>query len=280
MKNVLIPTDFSDNAWDALLYAIKLYDNIPTRFYILNTYQAGSSRTSNRMSSYRGTHLHRVLEEESVRGLKKIQNHLDKHLLNDNHEYKTISHTGDLLVNLKQTVSKENIDVIIMGTTGATGAKEIFMGSNAVKVINHIDLCPILTVPKDYEFNALENITFATDLKKKFGAIELNSLIDLQAIHESKITILHVTEEDKLSENQVNNLNNIKSLFKDDSVYYVETELQGKVAKSIIDFSEKQKMDLVCLINSEKKFLQKLMEEAVVKKMSFHSEIPILTMPL
>lgn len=280
MKNVLIPTDFSDNAWDALLYAIRLYDNIPVCFFILNTFQASTSRTSNRMSSHRDTYLHRVLSEESERELKKIKNYLDKNLLNDNHHYKTLSRTGDLTSNLKQIVSKDNIDIIIMGTTGASGAKEIFMGSNAVKVINNIDLCPILTVPKDYEFTDLKKITFATDLKKKYGSIELNSLIDLLAIHQSEITILHVTEEYHLNENQLKNLRNIKSIFKEGPTSFIEIELQEKVAKSIIGFSEKYKADLVCLVNSEKKFLQKLMEEAVVKKMSFRSEIPILTIPL
>ncbi|MET2985155.1 universal stress protein [Aureibaculum conchae] len=281
MKNILIPTDFSDNAWDALLYAIRLYDNVPSRFYILNTFQIGTSRTTNRMSSKRGTKLFRVLQEESEKGLQKIQNYLNENLLNDNHEYKTLSKTGDLYINLKQIVSQNNIDIIIMGTTGATGAKEIFMGSNAVKVINNIDLCPVLTVPKNYDFNELKNIAFATDLKKKFSALELSSLIELQTIYQCEISILHVKEYDNLDENQLIELAHIKSLFHNESLtHYKEIGLNGNVAKTIIEFSEKHNVDLVCLVNHEKKFLQKLMQEAVVKKVNFRSEIPILTIPM
>lgn len=280
MKHILIPTDFSDNAWDSMLYALRLYDDIPACFYVLNTYQASTSRTSNRMSSHRGTHLHRVLKEESERKLQKITNYLDENLLNDNHIYKTVSRTGDLLSNIKRIVSNDNIDIIIMGTTGATGAKEIFMGSNAVKVINTIDLCPVLTVPKDYEFNELQHITFATDLKKKFSSLELASLIELQSTHQCRVTILHVKENDNLDKNQLGQLKDLKTLFNDDSIInFKEIELQGKVAKTIIDYSEKNNVDLVCLVNSEKKFLQKLMEEAVVKRMSFHSSLPLLIIP-
>lgn len=280
MKNIIIPTDFSDNAWDALLYAIRLHDNIPACFYILNTYQTGTSRTSNKMSSHRDTHLHRVLKEESAVGLKKIKNYLDSNLLNDKHEYKTLSLTGDLMVNLIQIVSKENIDIIIMGTTGATGAKEIFMGSNAVRVINSIDLCPIITVPKNYEFTEIKNITFATDLKKKFSAIELSSLIELQTVLQCEISILHIKENNIIEESQIQNLSNIKALFMDGYTTFVEIELKGKVAKTIINFSEKHNVDLVCLVNSEKKFLQKIIEEAVVKKISFHSKLPLLIIPI
>ncbi|MBJ2172883.1 universal stress protein [Aureibaculum sp. A20] len=280
MKNILIPTDFSDNAWDALLYAIRLYDTVPAHFYILHTYQAGTSRTSNRMSKYRDTHLHRVLKDESEKGLKKIQRYLDENLLNDDHKYQTISQAGDLVFQIKQVVANYNIDIIVMGTTGATGAKEIFMGSNAVSVINHIELCPVLTVPKDYEFTELKNIMFATDLKKKFSSIELDCLLELQTIHDSKINLLYVKEYYGLNENQLYNLIEIKALFKDNPATFLETELKDKVAKTIINYCEKNEVDLVCLVNSEKKFLKKLMEENVIKKMSFHSAIPLLIIPI
>ncbi|QCX39380.1 universal stress protein [Aureibaculum algae] len=280
MKNILIPTDFSDNAWDALLYAIRLYDAVPAHFYILHTYQAGTSRTSNRMSKYRDTHLHRVLKDESEKGLKKIQRYLDENLLNDDHKYQTISQAGDLVFQIKQVVTNYNIDIIVMGTTGATGAKEIFMGSNAVSVINHIELCPVLTVPKDYEFTELKNIIFATDLKRRFYSIELFSLIELQTIHESNICLLNVKEGDDLDKTKLHNLKDIKALFKDGTVSFEQTELDGKVAKSIMNFSKNHNSDLVCLVNSEKKFLKKLIEEAVIKKVSFHSAIPLLVIPI
>lgn len=281
MKNILIPTDFSDNAWDALLYAIRLYDVIPARFYILNTFQIGASRTGSRMASQKGTKLFRVLQEDSEKGLYKIQKYLNDNLINEKHEYKTVFRPGDLLNNLKQIIANENIDIIVMGTTGASGAKEIFLGSNAVKVINNIELCPVLTVPKNYEFIELNKILFATDIKKKYSPFQLTSLTELQIIHQCEVTILHVKEQVHLDENQLLDLLHTRTLFDNEAITrYKEIELNGTVAKTIIHFSEEHNVDLVCLVNHEKKFLQKLMEEAVVKKVSFRSEIPILTIPM
>lgn len=278
MKNIVIPTDFSDNAWDAIRYAIKLYDDISARFYILNTFKENTSIS--RISNEGNTSNYKLQEEESIKGLTKIQNHLDNYLLNDNHEYKTVSRKGHLLSTLKHMVSTKNIDIIVMGTTGAKGAHEMFIGSNAVKVIKGIDLCPVLIVPKNYILNELKNITLAIDLKKNFGVFELNSLMDLQAIHQSKITILHITETNQLNKNEIQHLNTIKSLFKNDSVSVMKKKIDGKIANTIIDFSKKHKMDLICLVNSEKKFIQNLLEEPIVKKVNFLSEIPILTLPI
>lgn len=281
MKNILIPTDFSDNAWDALVYAHLLLENVPTRFFILNTYQAGTSRTGNRMASHRESHLHRVLKEESERGLLKIRKKLEKECSEaKNREFEFISQMGDLTVNVRNIIPKEQIDAIIMGTTGATGAKGIFMGSNAVKVINNIIETPVLTVPKGYRFKGLNRIVFATDLKKEFNRDTLLSLIELQEIHKSRITILHVREENDLSKEQEKNLSHIRAMLSGGETDYAETELERRVANTIIDFSEDNNMDLVCLVNEEKKFLQKLTEEAVVKRVSFRSETPILTLSI
>ena len=102
----------------------------------------------------------------------------------------------------------------------------------------------------------------------------------MQTIHESNICLLNVKEGDDLDETQLHILKDIKALFKDDTVSFEQTELDGKVAKSIMNFSRNYNSDLVCLVNSEKKFLKKLMEEAVIKKVSFHSAIPLLVIPI
>ena len=154
------------------------------------------------------------------------------------------------------------------------------MGSNAVKVIDNIYLCPVLAVPKDSEFSELTTITIATDLKKNFSAFDLTSVIELQAIHNSEIRIFHSTESNKISEDKRVRLRAITSFFKDDSITFVASELEGKVAKMIIEFSTKEKIDLLCLLNAEKNLLQSVLEEAVVKKVNFHSKIPILNLPV
>jgi nucleotide-binding universal stress UspA family protein len=280
MKKVLVPTDFSDNAYDALMYAFRLYDDIPCLFYILNTYQVRPSRIANKMNRERDTHIYRVLKEESESQLNKLKKHLDEHLLNDKHEYNYISKSGNFLDIMKGLVSQENIDMIVMGTTGATGAKEIFMGSNTIKAIKNIDLCPIISVPEKYEYEEPEQVAFATDLKRHFNIIELNCLRELQLIHNFKIRVIHVKEEYVLDSVQQQNVEALKQYFEIDSISFEEILTDTKVAEAINDFVIDQKINMVCLVNYEHSFIEKLINEPIIKKMSFHSAVPLLVLPV
>jgi len=280
MKNVLIPTDFSDNAWDALQYAIRLYDDIPTCFYILNTYQVSTSRTTNTMHKERDTHMYRLLKEVSEKELKKIETYLNDNLLNDKHEYRMISKTGSLLDITKKIVSSKNIDMMVMGTSGATGAKEIFMGSNTVRAIKNIDKCPIMSVPHKYEYEESENIVFATDFKRHFNAIELKCLIELQLLHNFKIKIIYVNKDQGLNSTQQQNIAVFKEYFDDEVVSFEEITTDNSIADTINDFTKKQKMNMVCLLNYEHSLIELITHEPIVKKISFHSAVPLLIIPV
>jgi len=272
--------DFSDNAWDALTYAIRLYDDIPCCFYILNTYQVSPSRTTNTVHKARNTYMYRVLKKVSEKELKKIDNYLNNNLLNGKHEYKILAKTGSLVTIIKRIISNENIDIIIMGTAGVTGAKEIFMGSNTVKIIKSIDLCPVISVPRKYEYEEPEQIVFATDFKRHFNVIELNCLMELQLIHNFQIRVLHVKKENVLDRVQQQNKDVLKQCLDNGNIIFDEIIAHTTIADAINDYTKEHNINMVCLLNYEHSFIEKLTHEPVIKKISFHSAIPLLILPV
>jgi nucleotide-binding universal stress UspA family protein len=280
MKKILVPTDFSDNAWDALMYAIRLYDDIPAHFYILNTYLVGASRVSNIKNKARNTHIYQYAKKESESELQKINTYLKENLLNDKHKFEIISESGSFFSIVKHLVSSENIDMIIMGTTGASGAKEIFMGSNTVKMIKSIDLCPIISVPKDYKYEEPEEVVFATDFKRHFSAVELNCLIELQIIHNFNLKVIHVKKETALNKTQQFNKDALIKCFNAVNVVFEEIESDSNVSTAINNYTEKLKTQLVCLVNYEHSFIEKLTHEPIIKKVSFHSSVPLMILPV
>ncbi len=280
MKKILVPTDFSDNAWDALMYAIRLYDDIPAHFYILNTYLVGASRVSNIKNKARNTHIYQYAKKESESELQKINTYLKENLLNDKHKFEIISESGSFFSIVKHLVSSENIDMIIMGTTGASGAKEIFMGSNTVKMIKSIDLCPIISVPKDYKYEEPEEVVFATDFKRHFSAVELNCLIELQIIHNFNLRVIHVKKETALNQTQQFNKDALIKCFNAVNVVFEEIESDSNVSTAINNYTEKLKTQLVCLVNYEHSFIEKLTHEPIIKKVSFHSSVPLMILPV
>ena len=280
MKNILVPTDFSDNAWDALTYAIRMYDDIPCCFYILNTYEVNPSRVSSTMHQFGARKVYEILKNESIDELHKISKYLSENMLNDKHTYKTVSKSGSLVPIVQDIVHKENIDMIVMGTTGSSGLKGVFMGSNTVKVIKHINTCPILSVPEKYVYEEPTKIVFATDFKNHLGEMELRCLIELQLIHNFKIHFLHVKKENELSEKQQYNMEVLKGNFSEDVFMIDEIESDTTLSEIITVFAEDQKVNMICLVNHEHSFIEKLTHEPVIKRVSFHSAIPLLILPV
>lgn len=280
MKKILVPTDFSDNAWDAFTYAIRLYEDITAHFYLLNTYHVGTSQMSNRMHQQRGTRIFRAIEEDAVNEMNKWQGFVNENFDNDKHRFSYIARLGDLITNINQLVGKENIDLIVMGTTGATGAKEIFLGSNAANVIHEVSLCPVLTVPKNYEYKEMSRVVLATDLKRPLDVNQLNVLIELQQIHNVSVEILKVRENDGLSDEQQQNLKLIESVFVENGVSLNLIEKKERsIAQNIQNYTSAH-ADLICMVNYKHSFIERLTNEPIVKRISFHSELPLLVIPI
>ena len=279
MKKVLIPTDFSDNAWDALTYAIRLYDDIPCVFYILNTYETNPSKMPNTMHQFAARKVARLLKKESEENLAKILAHLNDNMLNSKHEYKGISKIGSLSAVIQYVTEKEYIDVIVMGSKGATGLKEIFMGSNTVKVIKE-GFCPTVCVPEKYKYEELEQVIFATDFKKHLSKQDVRCLIELQLLHRFNIRFIHIKKESELSEKQQHTMDSLKSYFENDLISFEEIESDAPLSKAITTFAENENANLLCLANYEHSFMEKLTHEPVIKRVGFHTQIPLLILPV
>ncbi len=280
MKKVLVPTDFSDNAWDALTYAIRLYDDIPCTFYILNTYETNPSRMPNTMHQFAARKVSEVLQKESEEKLQQIVAHLEENMLNDKHTYVSQSKLGTLVSIVQHIVEKEHIDLIVMGTSGATGLKEVFMGSNTVKIIKHVDTCPILCVPEKYVYEELEQLIFATDYKKSLDKQALSCIIELQKIHNLSIRFVYIKKERKFSELQAYNRELLGTYFEKDLTMFEEIESDAALSKTITLYAEKENVNLICLAKYEHSFIEKLTHEPVIKKIGFHTSIPLLITPV
>ncbi len=276
MKRILIPTDFSDNAWDALTYAIRLYDDIPCTFYILNTFEVGATGAEATLYTGATKKLFNILKEDSEQGLKKIESYLNEYLLNDKHEYSILSKHGPLVSVSKALIAQQNIDLIVMGTKGASGMKGILMGSNTTSLIKNIKDCPILAVPEKFEFKEPETLSLATDLNELLSSGLLNPLRELLLIHDLDLEILHVKNETALSVNQLENKKLIEGLFTHAQVDYKEIPFDKSISNSINEYTKHNTIDILCMVQYQHSFIERLTREPVIKKVGFNTEIPLL----
>ena len=271
---ILIPTDFSENAWSAALYAVKLYGNEPCTFYFLHawTFVNTGSRT------YISPSYIDKLQDTAKGQLTALKERAISESTNSAHEFKTIFTTDSLIDSLIFAIGKQKIDLLVMGTKGATGAKEFLLGSNSVSVINKVKLCPVMLVPDHYEFVIPSSIGFPTDFNRLYGE-ELLAIKKLATLHNSAINILNINGLDKLSEAQRNNFDILREYLKDDPHTFYWKSDYNKKEHAIKDFIVENTINILTMINYEHNFIENLTKEPVINKMGYHSEIPFMVIP-
>lgn len=279
MKRVLLPTDFSENALNAIKYALYLFEKEDCVFYLLNAYQVSPSPLSSKINEERHTRLFKIIEEEAFYKMKKLRTGLENKNLSSNHRIKTLCKPGDLVQTIFHLTIDKKIDYIFMGTKGSTGAKEIFMGSSTVAVIKNIDYCSVVAVPDKYVYDLPDEILFATDFKRYFERVEIKPLKDIALLWNTTIRILHLNMG-ILNTLQKKNKHILEQLLV--GIPFIEEEVlnhKGSIAKAIMKHAHQKFIGMVAMVNNKHSFIEKLLREAVIKKVAFKTDVPFLVLP-
>ena len=279
MKKILLPTDFSENAWNAIFYALKLFKGVPAHFHILNTFDPNPRNKLGSKTSLRLGMLLEALAKSSKEGLTELKEYLLENHSEEEHTFEFHSIRGELQQAMKSLIGPKDIDVVVMGTHGATGARKIFMGSNAVRVIKSVNNCPVIAVPEGYNFQTLRRIVFPTDFTHFYDKYELIPLIELASHWESEIQVFHLAIEFVMSSLQNTNRKVLKDRLKTVDFKFHEVRIQTTITEGILDFADEQKADMIALIHYKHTFLEKINLEAVVKKIGYKTKTPLLVLP-
>ncbi len=148
MKNILFPTDFSNDAYNALHYATLLLASEECTFYILNIYNENVALRSQRFLKEGGRVLIRQLAEESQEDLLKTVHRINLDTDNSKHSFETVSKKGEMLDGILSSIRDLKIDLVVMGNKGKTGTKEMFLGGNTVRAIKKNRKMPSAHGPK------------------------------------------------------------------------------------------------------------------------------------
>ena len=275
---ILLPTDFSNNAWVAINYAIELYKNEACDFYVLNVFSATGNVLESLMNMEPGSGLYSIAKEQSEEGLSTT---LDKLILKENgdtnHQFKTISIFNNIIEAIKQIVEQKDIEMIIMGTKGETFSKLTAFGSTATYVMEKVRNCPVIVVPQKAKKVLPKEIVFPTSYKTHYKRRELNYLTNLAKKCGATIAVLHISEENELSKSQKENKQLLEDIlegtnFKFHSLSHHDIETAVNI------FVESRDSDMVAFINKKHAFFGSILTNAMVKDISFYSKVPILVM--
>tara|TARA_R110002167_G_scaffold356086_2_gene570743 strand:- start:188 stop:1039 length:852 start_codon:yes stop_codon:yes gene_type:complete len=277
-KRILVPTDFSKNALNAIRYAIDLYADQKCDFYFLNAYQVnGYSIDSMMMFPEPGEMAYEAAKKQSEEGFDKLLDILQLHNDNPKHTYHPISTFNSLLYAIKDTIAKNDIDIVVMGTKGMTASVDVIFGTNAIHIMEKVTECPVMAIPENVRFSAPKEIVFPTDYKTSFKRRELNYLLEISKYHKAFIRILHIVKEADLSDTQRGNKKLLESILEGtDHTYHTLTDL--KVQSGISAFVESRESDMIAFVNKKHSFFGSMLSKPLVKEMGYHSKIPVLAL--
>lgn len=277
MKNILVPTDFSTSAYNAVKFALHLFEDCPCVFYFLNTYTPELHSNRLMAGSVSGFSQNSKAAETSEKGLKNIIRKVKKEFKNPRHSYKTISSFSLLKDEVKETIVAHDIDFVIMGAIGSSDNETIYLGRNTVRILNAVKNCPVFVIPYNFKFTKLLNIAFVSDSNHFFNSDELDPVLTLAKIFNSSVCIVTLQQEKrKLPELQKLNHELFERKLETVPHTFHQLTIDTSLSLALDYFIDKAKCQLLVMSNSANSYMKNLCDNFVVERSKFSLKVPIV----
>ena len=268
MKRILVPTDFSPVADNALKYAIEIAAEFKSELYLYHVYYINKVDYDLNFPEDEQPYKRQVERKMNITKLKFKEDFTRKGL---NVQTKVAPDSIHSL--FKNAARSHEVDFIVMGSKGASGLAKVVFGSVAATVMK-IAKIPVLVVPPAHEFRQLERIVLAIDHKELTADI-LSPLQKLAVKFEAKVTFLNVnTSRNKHALQEIDS-----SVLEGVETSYQEVPISKSINETINAYIEKEGGDLLCMVRREKGFFESLFQSSVTKAQVYESQIPLLVLP-
>lgn len=273
---ILVPTDFSDYAKDALVYAVELnkaygggnitllnvfpHPNISPYVYdelISNVTNEIKSRTLNKLKAeWQNQTKDRIKKSDGITVDFKAEE-------------------GQTVDSILKTAKKSKSQMIVMGTKGAGKIKRFLFGTNASKVIEKSE-CPVITVPKLAKYKKINRILFTTDCNRH----EVDSILDtinIAKVYGAHLDIVYVTDEDTGA--ALKALERVRKLVEDKTDYKkisYEPIISDDVTDAIEVYIQVKKINLLAVATKKRSLFNKIFDKNLAKELAFHLKVPLL----
>jgi nucleotide-binding universal stress UspA family protein len=273
MKTIVIPTDFSPNAENAIKYAFEMNRVLKAEIqlfhsYVLPVYATDIPVTTPDMAG---------LRHESQKALQKEKAKMER-IFPDIHSRVHLSTSaGFPEEEIPAFAEKKKAGLVVMGTKGATGLKEVIFGTNTANVIGKLK-CPLLAIPEQAEFRGLNKIVFATNYAEN-DTENISVVIDFARHFDAEVVLLHIASSDSSLPFEYNSIETLGQRMRESNHYekisYKLLE-NTDIEEGINLYVDEIKADIVALTNRPRSLFRKLFDRSLSKKMAFHSRIPLL----
>jgi nucleotide-binding universal stress UspA family protein len=274
MKKILVPYDFSEVSKHALNFACEIADSAKSEIILLNVIEhptADSFKTMGiqNMDPMEQVYIRKMIEQVEVKlnavGLEaKYSNILYKIQL------------GNAFNTIIDQIIDENVDLVVMGTEGADGLNELFVGSNAERVVRKAS-CPVITVQNKCEIEPIKSIVFASDFLHTDNTF-VAQLKSLQSTLGAQLKVVKIntpasftsTRHDMKQMEEFVHKNGIEN-------YTIEIYNYKNEEDGIIFYAEDVNADMIAIGTHQRRGVGHFLSGSIAEDITNHSPLPVWT---
>ncbi len=273
MNRILFPTDFSEAANAAFMYALQFADLLDAELIVLHVYDLPIVETPPLPESTK-----EIFDIVEMNQFESFRDQLPQmHEVAENNKMghirmRNVLLYGDLIYNINKVCKEEEIDLIVMGTKGATGLKETFLGSTTGSVIANATV-PVLGIPAEAKYRPIKNIGFTTQYRDKDSDAMVKAL-HIAGKFGAAIQCLYITNNDDPSD--------IEERMAEWKMYYKSQNIEfhtlpgNDIEQAILNFIDEQHLDMLVMRAHKRGFFEGLFHKSLTKKMAYHTTVPLM----
>ena len=270
MKRILVPTDFSEQAENALKVAIKLAEKHKSEIFVLHSMEMPLHLSSSGDSGNLPESLFFIKLAEKRFGDLRKKKYLDGITLNE-----AIGH-NEIYEDIEEACKKNNIDLIVMGSTGASGFKEMFVGSNTEKVVRTSNT-PVLVIKNNHKDFNIADFVFANDFSEEGrGALDKAQKFAKKVGAKMHLLFVNTPANFKTSlQAQAIMENFVRGMGVEN--YTLNIYNDTSVEKGILNFTQQINAKLIGMGTHGRKGISHFFNGSISEDMVNHANMPVIT---
>jgi nucleotide-binding universal stress UspA family protein len=271
MKTIIVPTDFSPTATNAMNFAADMAVNINASLMLLHVYQVPVSMTDVPVVLVSSDELKKSAEK-NLQDLKEAVTHITSGKI----RVYTEAVLGDVSDELEEVCEEISPFAVIMGTKGSSGIERVLFGSTTLTAIRQLKW-PVIVVPPGKEYGTgIKKIGFACDFEKVVENTPVQFIRNMVKEFDAELHVLNVDHEGKRFKPETPEesmlLHNLLADL-DPSYHFIE---HADVEDGINDFVDKNNIDLLITIPKKHKLLDGLFKKSSTKQLVTQSHVPVM----
>lgn len=272
MKAILVPTDFSKCAVNAIKYAGNLATQFNAKVILLNIHHIPVPMGEVPQVVELAAQIQKDAKEMLAKALTQFNKDFPKIKAES---YAVQGFAGE---EIPEQAKKLKADLVVMGTKGANSLLEEIFGSVTSGVVSKCPV-PVLAIPEKAKYAKIERIVLSADLYPNAHKDALKPLVEFAQVVGAEVNIFHVAETDMLNlygfdkekERMKKAFGKVKISFHDEDT--------NDVTGSLDKFIKKQKGQVLSCISRKHNFIERLFWRSITRSLTLHTKYPLLALP-